>query len=51
MEHSNAFVVCGEDSVGLSLLCRRHYGSVQGNVGMQGDTGRGVVTRKRIGMC
>jgi len=51
MEYSNAFVVCGEDSMDLSLLCLRHYGSVRGNVGMQGDTGRGVVIRGRIGMC
>ena len=44
MQYSNGFVVCG-DSVDLSLVCRRYYGGVRRNVGMQGDTGQGVVIR------
>jgi len=50
MEYSNALVVCGEDSVDLSLLCHLYYGGVRRNVGMQDDTGRGTAIRGRIGM-
>jgi len=50
MEYSNALVVCREDSTDLSLLCFRYYGGVRRNVGMQGNTGLGVVIHGRIRM-